>query len=325
MTELYEPPIFDVQDDLRWKNYLETEGYVVLGNILSDTEKNDWKNIMFDMLKYLSSDFDKDDRSTWINTNMPRSFGKAIQHEDGICQCKHVWKLRTSPIIKDIFSRIHETTELVSSMDAVSISWNKRNKSNSWAHVDQNPTIPGGDLKSIQGAYNYYPVGEKDRGFCAVPKSHKQYFQIIAKFEEAGCLSNQHYLELSKIEANPLMTKFIIPGNTFVLWNSKLIHANKHETQNRPDDIDGKPQLNRLTQYITMMPREWRSEDVYQKKIEACLKGKGTSHWANMCILKKPQRYPRSSQRLNSLETLPSLAINDNNSVIIPEEIKNLL
>ena len=74
-----------------------------------------------------------------------------------------------------------------------------------------------------------------------------------------------------------------------------------------------------------MMPKERRSEEVYQQKIEACFNGQGTSHWANMCVLKKPQRYPRSSQRLNSLETLPSVAINDNNSVIIPEEIKNLL
>ena len=326
MTELYHPSIFDVQDYRQWLDYLNIEGYVVIGNVLSVNERDAWKNGMFDMLNYLHPNFNKIDRSTWINRNMPRSFGKAIQHENGICQCKYVWELRTNPIIKEIFSRVHNTNDLVSSMDAISISWSKKNKSKSWAHVDQNPTIRGGELYSIQGAYNYYPVEEFDRGFCAVPKSHHQYEETIRNFEEAGCLGDKHYLELSKINLNPIMTKFLIPENTFVLWNSKLIHANQNEIRDRPNDENDLPQLNRLTQYITMMPREWRSENDYRQKIKACIEGKGTSHWANMCELKKPQRYSRSSQRLNNLESLPSVArIDDSNSLNIPEKIKNIL
>ena len=41
-----------------------------------------------------------------INSLLIASFGKAIQHEHGICQCKYVWKLRTNPVIKEIYIRI---------------------------------------------------------------------------------------------------------------------------------------------------------------------------------------------------------------------------
>ena len=47
--------------------------------------------------------------------------------------------------------------------------------------------------------------------------------------------------------------------------------------------------FNRLTTYITYLPKSSRTEEIRLKRMSACFSGKATSHWSNKCELK---RYP---------------------------------
>ena len=67
---------------------------------------------------------------------------------------------------------MYHTKELVVSFDGFSLFLSKRQNSQTWLHIDQHPTDP---LYSIQGAYNFFPVGEEDAGFIVVPGSHRTY------------------------------------------------------------------------------------------------------------------------------------------------------
>ena len=72
----------------------------------------------------------------------------------------------------------------------------------------------------------------------------------------------------------------LIPENCFVIWNSKLIHANQGMKK-------GTKGFNRLTSYVTFLPKEFRTEEIRRKRIEAYRNGETTSHWANKCEIKK--------------------------------------
>ena len=61
-----------------------------------------------------------------------------------------------------------------------------------------------------------------------------------------------------------------------------MIHANEGMKK-------GFKGFNRLTAYITYLPKEVRSEDIKQKRIEAYKNAETTSHLANKCEIK---RYP---------------------------------
>ena len=145
----------------------------------------------------------------------------------------------------------------------------KSKKSPSWLHVDQNPKTT---INSYQGAYNFLKVGEDDAGFIVVPQSHKTYVPKVSHKRDWFVVDQEAYLPHSK--------KLLIPENCFVIWNSKLIHSNQGMNKRNKE-------FNRLTAYITFLPKELRSEKILRKRIEAYKNSDTTSHWANKCEIKK--------------------------------------
>ena len=265
------PTLFEPTDSTNWKQFLEEEGYVVIRNILPPDEKS----ASFDLFKRnwteVSPNFNWEDQTTWNIQNSPMMFGKGMAIFNGFGQSDFMWSLRTNPNIYKIFQEIHQTEDLVVSLDGFSVFLSDKQKSNSWLHIDQNPK---NTLYSIQGSYNFLPVGEKDAGFLVVPKSHKTFTPDVSHKKDWILIDQETFV--------PQAVKLIIPENCLVLWNSKTIHANKGMTK-------GASGFNRLTAYITYLPKSLRPLDVLEKRKQAYLDSKTTSHWANKCELK---RYP---------------------------------
>ena len=290
----YSPPTFtrDQTDD--WKKHLDEEGYVVIRNILSPIDHN---NIFYTFMKdwgHVSPGFDIADTKTWNIDNCPLIYGKGMGVFNGFGQSDFMWNLRLNKNIIDLYKEIHSTDELVVSMDGFSVFVSEEQQTKSWLHIDQNPCNP---IYSIQGAYNHLPIGENDAGFVVVPKSHKTFTPDVSHKRDWIMHDNQEEIKKESV-------KLLIPGNCFTLWNSKLIHANKgmtkkkkikkKEKKEKKDKKDKKEeqkirQFNRLTAYITYLPKILRSEDVLGKRICAYRTSETTSHWANKCELK---RYP---------------------------------
>ena len=279
----FTPELFSIDEEQKWKDYLEDKGYVVIKNILSREEKERILSQFKIDLRTVSSGFDWTKSSTWTIENTPLMFGKGMGVFNGFGQSDFMWQLRTNPRIQDIYHTIFGTEELAVSLDGFSFFVSDKQKSNSWLHIDQNPV---NKLYSIQGAYNFNEVGENDAGFVVVPRSHKTFTPSV-KHKKDWIMVDQELFQ-------PQSVKLLIPDNCFVLWNSKTIHANvgmnkrtkkgtKKETKKETKDI------NRLTAYITFLPKIHRTEGIRQKRINAYRASETTSHWANKCELK---RYP---------------------------------
>ena len=67
------------------------------------------------------------------------------------------------------------------SYDGFSVFVSRKQQSKFWLHIDQHPQDK---LYSVQGAYNFLPVGEADAGLLVVPKSHKTYTDAPAKAKQ---------------------------------------------------------------------------------------------------------------------------------------------
>ena len=302
------PPTFEIDDSTNWQKYLEEEGYVVIKDILSTEENNTVFNLFDNDINSVSSAFDISDSSTWKIENTPLMYGKGMGVFNGFGQSNFMWELRTNPKIQNIFKKVHNCEELVTSLDGFSLFVNKNQKSKSWLHIDQNPV---NTIYSVQGSYNLFEVGEQDAGFIVNPKSHLTYKPEVKHKKDWIMVDQEEFIGSA--------TKLVIPGNCFTLWNSKLIHANVGIPKTNQTSQE---RINRLTAYITYLPKDKRSQEILIKRIEAYKNGKTTSHWANKCELKTyPFGFKTRYESRGFLNIIPNLEENGE----IPMERLNLL
>jgi hypothetical protein len=272
MSETYTPPTFNQDNIQGWKSYLDKKGYVVLRDILTFENKENYLEIFKREWCQVANGFSWDDSSTWTSKNLPLMLSKGMAVYSGWGHSEFMWSLRTDPNIYGIFEKLFDTNNLVCSFDGFSAFFDSKiQKSPSWLHVDQNPKTL---IESYQGAYNFLKVGEHDAGFVVVPESHNTYTPNVSHKKNWIVVDQDTFKSDAK--------KLLIPENCFVIWNSKVIHANEGMKK-------GSKGFNRLTAYITYLPKELRSEDIKQKRIEAYKNAETTSHWANKCEIK---RYP---------------------------------
>jgi ectoine hydroxylase-related dioxygenase (phytanoyl-CoA dioxygenase family) len=300
----YTPPTFSTEKPEEWLEFLDIEGYVVLSDILSPDElhlsmelfKSEWSKV--------SPNFEWDNPKDWSIKNCPLMFGKGMAIYSGFGQSDFMWSLRTHPKIIGIFENIHGVEDLVVSLDGFSVFISDKQQTKSWLHIDQNPKT---QAYSIQGSFNFLPVGEKDSGFVVVPGSHKSYHPEVPHKRDWFVVDQKTFLPQAK--------KLLIPGNCFVLWNSKTIHASTGMTK-------GTMGLNRVTAYITYLPKYLRTKEMEKKRKQAYMDSRTTSHWANKCELKPyPFGFKSQYESKGFAELVRKLDRNGN----IPEERLNLI
>lgn len=209
------------------------------------------------------------DKDTWGIANTPMIYNKGLAVFNGFGQSYFMWSIRLNSNIQKIFKQIHNTEELVVSLDGFSVFLSSKQKSPSWLHIDQNPNNM---IYSIQGAYNFFPVDKDDAGFQVVPKSHLEYTPNVKH--------SKNWIPCPDKELHDKAVKLLIPENCFTLWNSRLIHANVGMSKK-------KVEFNRLTAYITYLPKLVRPNNILEKRLNAYYNSETTSHWANKCEIKR--------------------------------------
>jgi ectoine hydroxylase-related dioxygenase (phytanoyl-CoA dioxygenase family) len=273
------PTLFEVQNDVEWKKYLEEEGYVVIQNVMRDEDITQAFGIFMNDMKCVSQSFDIENLKTYAIEFTPMMFSKGMAVFNGFGNCDFMWYLRTNPSIKNIYERLYNEKDLCVSMDGFSMFVSSEQKPGQWLHVDQHPD---NDIYSIQGAYSFLPVEETSSGFIVVPRSHKTFKPTVtAKGDWIVYDKNKEGFEQIETQA----VKLLIPENCFVLWNSKTVHANTGIVKKpRTKAIQ---RFDRLTCWITYLPRTLTTEGVVNERIAAYKNGETTSHWSNRCEIKK--------------------------------------
>ena len=102
----FKPETFSPEDDTDWLTHLEEEGYVVIKNILDESEIQTNLDLFKKEWNIVSPNFDWDNSETWTIENCPMMFGKGMSVFNGFGQSEFMWVLRTNPKIYQLYQKI---------------------------------------------------------------------------------------------------------------------------------------------------------------------------------------------------------------------------
>jgi len=269
-----------------FKEDLKDKGIAVIPNILSKKELENSRNDMWNMLEYLTQDFDvsidRNNKETW------KSYYDLCPLEDMLLQywkvghSQYVWNLRQNMNIIKIFSKIYDCNinELLVSFDSISIHFPpeitkigkyQEDKEN-WYHFDQSSNKKG--FHCIQGFINLYDVYEGDTTLSVYESSHLFHEDFFKHFNFSV---DKDYYKLTKTELeffNNLKEYAILcSAGSLVLWDSRILHQGLLCSKNRLNNSI------RSVVYICMMPKNQSNKKQLRKKKEAFKSLRMTTHW----------------------------------------------
>merc|ERR1712013_133739 len=120
----------DLKNTSTWLAELRTEGYTVIGNLAESDEVLHARALVWDWLEGLGTGIVRDDPSTWGNEAWPdwpgiKKYGSC--KSNGAAHLGATWYLRSLPKLKEVFSKIYETEDLIVSLDGM-ILWRPRER-----------------------------------------------------------------------------------------------------------------------------------------------------------------------------------------------------
>jgi hypothetical protein len=291
---------------------LEEQGYCVIPQILSDSETEAlYQRVGHEFMEKAWPSCKMDDRSNWDKT-FP------IQNKFGIFagpagQIQVMWDLRQDPRIVDVFTHIWNTSDLIVSMDGLSIMCPPEIREGffePWPHVDQailrrqdnvaHNNTPPIDFVSesllktkpytIQGQFLFEGSFDGDGGFYCIPKSHLRFSEFAPQLEAFDTLevpndekwkAQQDYLHdffsNAKDESGNAYSKkhIIAPRGSLILWDSRTVHWNQHPSTDRP--YNDKPKV-RMVGYLCYVPKARLTDEGRVLRQRAFEDGVSTGH-----------------------------------------------
>jgi|UniRef100_A0A6C0IKV2 ectoine hydroxylase-related dioxygenase (phytanoyl-CoA dioxygenase family) len=239
---------------------LERDGYVVIPNVLTKSEIEEYKSEFF---------------KWYDNTEGLKSFHDEVS-SNGIFKYYEVahqrfaWLARTNTCITNIFKDIWNTDELVTSFDGCcyypsDYSDNPR----FWIHTDQSGYKVG--RHCLQSFVSF--TENKERTFVLYRGSHflhQDYFNITDTYTENDwCVLYPEYLKGIQYRQEVLHVK---PGS-LVMWDSRLFHQNTCGESSCSEE--------RLIQYLCYLPKNSPKNTEHEQKVRReCFENRfQTSHW----------------------------------------------
>lgn len=275
--------------------YLEENGYVVLRNALSKEEAATAIDLTWDYLEGLGTGVNRSQPETWVDDKWPTVVHGAILSFHGVGQCDAQWYIRSCKRVKRAFAGVWGTDDLLTSFDGMSLfrpwrlnpEW-RTNPSASWLHIDQHPIHRQG-LQCVQGLVNLLPMDPSCGGNVLIPKSHRDFPNIVRKYPERVAKVPAHIdhfryppndaLLAEGAEQQPIMCHLEV--GDMLLWDSRTIHCSGPGLEPPPK---ASPELMRAVSLVCMMPRSKCTEDVLEIRKRAPLELKSTTNWSDRWI-----------------------------------------
>lgn len=266
-------------------------GYLIVENVLTEKECEQYIKEMWDWLEGLESGIDRNDPSSWTSENWP-------QNSRGIISCYNVghapflWRLRQNPHVLEIFSKLWNVKgaeDLLVSFDGCCIQRPTKRPTQNWLHIDQTLPEYKGKRVCIQGHVTMTDIGG-DSGvssLCVLEGSHKYHAEFIDWMKEnhsseAQPDNNYNWFKLPdyaidwyKNVKGCREVLLPIPKGSLTLWDSRLVHCTGNN--NKPNKGF------RYVCYLCYIPRKLNGEEpsskMLDRKKKAFREKRTTNHW----------------------------------------------
>lgn len=278
---------------------LEDNGYAVIPNVLSIQECDTYIKEYKDWAKQVE------------DTGIPFTSFESLIQGYSIGHFNATWRVRLKA--KEVFSQIWKTEKLLSSIDAVALSYppEEGNKlyakpNQDWLHIDQGGHRIG--LHAFQGAVYLEEACETDHCFRVLAKSHKEHENFMKIFPHVGPETRD--IEFYKLDEKEIkwyieergckLTKVPAPKGGIILWDSRTVHDNSRPEFGRPNQDRW-----RHIVFVCMTPAAWATQGDLAKKHESYKNLLMTSHWPSVGVGLFPCS---SSQKTPTITELPEIA-----------------
>ena len=213
--------------------------------------------------------------------NMIDPHGIYKYHEVG--HQEHAWYIRTRTGVQDVFKKLWNTDELISSFDgSCYISKDCKKKDKCWTHTDQAANNPNLDCYQAFVALTH----NKERTLVVYEGSHILHEKY---FKDRGDESSKNWILIDESYLAEIADRkrvLEIPAGGMAIWDSRVFHQNQF----------GKPESEeRIVQYVCFLPKNHKKNTkANQKKRRSYFEERRTtSHWPCPVRVnaKTPQNY----------------------------------
>ena len=275
---------------------IEEKGYAIVENVLSEEEINTATEMFH---KWRTSVPDLDRQHKDINPHFIYKF-----HEVG--HQRHAWYIRTRPKVKQAFTEIWRTRNLITSFDgSCYMPKDVKIKDKNWTHTDQkSPRDECDKIKCIQGFVSL--TDNKERTFVCYEgsnKLHRHYFES----NNIVTSSNWHLIQPDYLDTIKDKKRILnVKKGSLVLWDSRTFHQNTY------GPIEGNEE--RLVQYVCMLPKNHKenTEKNREKRLTYFKEKRTTSHWPCPVRVngKQPNTWGDDTKKID-YDQLPKIDLED--------------
>ncbi|PCH08937.1 Hypothetical protein PENO1_004240 [Penicillium occitanis (nom. inval.)] len=158
-----------------WRDDLLRDGYAVVKDVIPRERCDYYIEKMYDWVGRFPWGFDRNDRSTWGEEQLPTHMKGGMYHGYRVQHEKFMWEARTEPGVIDTFAKIWGTKDLLVSFDGMNFTLPPGGdhkpipQTQPWPHIDQDPLRKG--MHCVQGILNFAPNGPKDGGLIVMKGS----------------------------------------------------------------------------------------------------------------------------------------------------------
>ena len=286
---------------------INKDGVAVIKDVLNQEElklarKGSWQTLNY-LTKNLEKPIQKKDPSSWKTLyELFPIHSMLIQHWK-IGHAQYVWDIRQNEKVVDVFSKIWNDSNLLTSFDGISFHLPPEQtnrgwyRGNDWFHTDQSPLKIG--LKCVQGIVTLYDVNKGDASLRVLKGSnnyHQDFFNHFNNQEKNDWykIKDEEMSYFDNFERNTILAK----AGSLILWDSRTFHQGIEPRKTRE-----KPNFRSIV-YVCMTPRSWSDEKNILKKQKAFNEMRLTSHWPHKVKLfpKNPRTYGKELGAIASLK-----------------------
>lgn len=270
-------------------SHLEKYGYQVIDMpVLSKQECKARISEIWDWLESLGRGIDRDDPDSYNDSDTWPANVHGIVEFPNAAHTIAAWKTRCTPKVIDVFQKLWKTKDLLVSFDRICIQKPSSKKKNQkgWLHIDQGPCLRG--RQCVQGFVTLKDMPEHGGTLVVMPKSHLYHDAFFEAFpnrlkkKDKKSNNYDHWVKFSDEELKwwddkgLTLKRVSAKRGQLVLWDSRTAHFGAHA-------LPGYEHLWRYVVYVCYIPRPKNTSDkcekAIQKKRDAFLKGRATSHW----------------------------------------------
>ncbi len=276
-------------------DYLDSEGYVVIANALSETEVTEALDLTWDYLEKLGTGVDRNDVNTWGDDQWPINVHGGIVPSQGIGQSAAQWFIRSAPEVKKAFAAVWDDEDLLVSFDGMALwrptdidpDW-ATDRGGAWLHLDQHPVSRPG-RQCVQGAVTLTATSSDIGGNIMVPGSHKWFAEIPTRYANriaAIPVDQDHFrfpADDPQLQETPPLMAHMEAGD-MMLWDSRTVHCSSPGPQTALATDRSAPELTRVASLVCMMPRAHSNPEVIAQRRAAVENRISTTNWSDRWI-----------------------------------------